>query len=97
MYMWAGGSGTAGAKMMLEGRTWRKADYLALKEVYCAYTFNAKKLKQKVGFRSLSIYASATNLLTISNLIEGDPASTTFTSGFYPQMTSVKLGLKLGF
>ena len=97
MYMWAGGSGDAGAKMMLEGRTWRKADYLSLREVYLAYTFNAKRLRQKVGFRNLSLYLTANNLLTFTSLIEGDPASTTFTSGFYPQMTSVKLGVKIGF
>ena len=99
MYMWAGGSGSgdAGAKMMLEGRTWRKADYLSLREVYLAYTFNAKRLRQKVGFRSLSLYLTANNLLTFTPLIEGDPASTTFTTGFYPQMTSLKLGVKIGF
>ena len=97
MYMWAGGSGDAGAKMMLEGRTWRKADYLSLREVYLAYTFNAKRLRQKVEFRSLSLYLTANNLLTFTPLIEGDPASTTFTTGFYPQMTSLKLGVKIGF
>ena len=97
MYMWAGGSGDAGAKMMLEGRTWRKADYLSLREVYLAYTFNAKRLRQKVGFRSMSLYLTANNLLTFTPLIEGDPASTTFTTGFYPQMTSLKLGVKIGF
>ena len=97
MYMWAGSSGDAGAKMMLEGRTWRKADYLSLREVYLAYTFNAKRLRQKVGFRSLSLYLTANNLLTFTPLIEGDPASTTFTTGFYPQMTSLKLGVKIGF
>ena len=97
MYMWAGGSGDAGAKMKLEGRTWRKADYLSLREVYLAYTFNAKRLRQKVGFRSLSLYLTANNLLTFTPLIEGDPASTTFTTGFYPQMTSLKLGVKIGF
>ena len=97
MYMWAGGSGDAGAKMMLEGRTWHKADYLSLREVYLAYTFNAKRLRQKVGFRSLSLYLTANNLLTFTPLIEGDPASTTFTTGFYPQMTSLKLGVKIGF
>ena len=97
MYMWAGGNGDAGAKMMLEGRTWRKADYLSLREVYLAYTFNAKRLRQKVGFRSLSLYLTANNLLTFTPLIEGGPASTTFTTGFYPQMTSLKLGVKIGF
>ena len=40
---------------------------------------------------------TANNLLTFTPLIEGDPASTTFTTGFYPQMTSLKLGVKIGF
>ena len=97
MYMWAGGSGDAGVNMMLAGRTWRKADYVTLKEVYFAYTFNTKRLRQRVGFRSLSLYLTATNLFSFSSLVEGDPQSTTFTSGFYPQMTSVKLGVKIGF
>ena len=96
MYSWAGTTG-AGSTMMLEGRTWRKADYISLKEVYLGYTFNAKRLRQKVGFRSLSLYLTANNLLTFTPLIEGDPASTTFTTGFYPQMTSLKLGVKIGF
>ena len=97
MYMWAGGSGDAGAKMMLEGRTWRKADYISLKEVYLGYTFRSKRVLQRAGFRNLSLYLTGTNLLTLSDLIEGDPKSTTFTTGFYPMMTSVKLGVKIGF
>ena len=28
----------------LGGRTWRKADFLTVKEVYAAYTFNGKRL-----------------------------------------------------
>ncbi len=97
MYMWAGGSGDSGAAMMLEGRTWRKADYLALKEVYLGYRFNSKKLRKSVGIDNLNIYMTANNLLTFSDLIEGDPQSTTFTNGFYPNMLSVKLGVKVGF
>ena len=52
---------------------------------------------QRAGFRNLSLYLTGTNLLTLSDLIEGDPKSTTFTTGFYPMMTSVKLGVKIGF
>ena len=96
MYMWAGTTG-AGSTMMLEGRTWRKADYISLKEVYLGYTFRSKRVLQRAGFRNLSLYLTGTNLLTLSDLIEGDPKSTTFTTGFYPMMTSVKLGVKIGF
>ena len=42
---------------------------------FIAYTFNAKRLRQKVGFRSLSLYLTANNLLTFTPLIEGDPAT----------------------
>ena len=96
MYSWAGTTG-AGSTMMLEGRTWRKADYISLKEVYLGYTFRSKRVLQRAGFRNLSLYLTGTNLLTLSDLIEGDPKSTTFTTGFYPMMTSVKLGVKIGF
>lgn len=97
MYIWAGGSGDAGVEMMLEGRTWRKADYLSLREVYLGYTFNTKKIKKKLGVDNLSFYLTGNNLWMVTNLLEGNPESTTFTSGFYPQMTSIKLGLKVGF
>ena len=96
MYSWAGTTG-AGSTMMLDGRTWRKADYISLKEVYLGYTFRSKRVLQRAGFRNLSLYLTGTNLLTLSDLIEGDPKSTTFTTGFYPMMTSVKLGVKIGF
>ena len=96
MYSWAGTTG-AGSTMMLEGRTWRKANYISLKEAYLGYTFRSKRMLQRAGFRNLSLYLTGTNLLTLSDLIEGDPKSTTFTTGFYPMMTSVKLGVKIGF
>ena len=81
----------------LGGRTWRKADFLTVKEVYAAYTFNGKRLKSSVGIDRLSIYLTANNLWTFTDLIEGNPMATRFSSGFYPIMTTVKLGVKVGF
>jgi hypothetical protein len=43
------------------------------------------------------IYASGNNLWTYTKLIEGDPERKDFQQGFYPQMATVKLGVKLVF
>ena len=97
MYMWAGGNPDNGYAMMLDGHTWRRADYLNLREVYVGYTVKSKQFYKSTGLRSLSFYATGNNLWTVTNLLEGDPQSTTFTSGFYPNMLSVKIGVKVGF
>lgn len=97
MYTWAGGAPDAGYTMMLEGRTWRKADYLNFREVYLGYTFKSTRFFKLTGLRSLNVYATGNNLWTLTNLPEGDPQSTTFLSGFYPNMLVLKLGVKIGF
>ncbi len=97
MYMWAGGDPTKSYTMMLEGRTWRKSDYVNLREIYIGYTIKSKAFLKATGLRSLNIYVTGNNIWTGTDLIEGDPQSTTFTSGFYPNMLSVKLGVKVGF
>ncbi len=97
MYMWAGGDPTKSYTMMLEGRTWRKSDYVNLREIYIGYTIKSKAFLKATGLRSLNVYATGNNIWTGTGLIEGDPQSTTFTTGFYPNMLSVKLGVKVGF
>ena len=97
MYAWGGGSSTGGFDIQIPGRTWRKADYLTLKEIYASYTFDRQKLKKALGIGSLSVYVTANNVYTFTNLIEHDPQRTTLSSGYYPMMTTLKLGIKLGF
>ena len=97
MYGWGGGSADSGYDVAIEGRTWRKADFLTIKEIYAAYTFDRKRLKKSVGINSLTFYVTANNLWTVTNLIEGNPMATNFSQGFYPLMTTVKLGVKVGF
>ncbi len=96
--VWGGGSSYYGGyETAIEGRMWRKADYLRLKEVYFGYNFKSGMLKKAVGINSMTAYITGNNLWTITNLIEGDPERKDFTQGFYPQMSSIKFGLKIGF
>jgi len=94
---WGGGEADRGYQTMIEDRFFRNADYLRLKEVYAGYTFNPDFLKRTMGISSLLVYASGNNLATFTNLIEGDPERKDFQQGFYPQMVSVRLGVKLAF
>lgn len=95
---WAGGTADIGGyDGKIEGRIWRNADYVRLKEVYMGYNFNSKALKSFAGVSNVLIYATGNNLLTLTQLIEGDPERKDFLQGFYPQMLSAKLGLKFSF
>ena len=94
---WSTTSDAAGYSTIIENRFWRNADYLRLKEIYAGYTFNPKFMHRLTGISSLLVYATANNLWTLTNLIEGDPERKDFQQGFYPQMTSIKFGVKFGF
>ncbi len=97
MLAWGGTAQLQGYATFIEDRYWRKADYLRLKEVYMGYTFKSKSLEQMIGVNDIQFYATGNNLLTITPLIEGDPERKDFYAGFYPQMSSVKIGMKLNF
>jgi len=98
MYQWAGGSsGSEGTGLALPGHTWRKADYLTLRDLYLGYSFDPKKLQGAAGVSSLTLYITGNNLLYFTDLLEGNPEATTFRDGFYPLMRTVQIGLKLGF
>lgn len=94
---WGGGEADRGYQIAVENRFWRKADYLRLKEVYLGYNINSKTLTKIAGVSNLTIYATGNNLWTLTNLIEGDPERKDFQQGFYPQMTTVKFGVKVNF
>ncbi len=90
-----GGSGTgSGYLMAVDGHTWRKSDYLTLKEVYVSYTFDGAKIN-RIGLKGLSITLTGNNLVTFTNLVEGNPQRTSLSSSYYPLMRVVKLGVKL--
>lgn len=94
---WGGGGAQEGYGIMIKDRIWRNADYLRLKQVYMAYNLSSEMLKQNIGISNVQVYFTGNNLLTFTKLIEGDPERKDFSAGFYPQMTSFKIGLKLSF
>lgn len=102
-YNWGGGgTGDDGYFYFLQDHFWRNASYLRLKELYFGYTFNTANLKQTIGFSNLLVFIQANNLWTLTPLIEGDPERKEFLYGpgdrsIYPQMITLKLGVKLGF
>lgn len=79
---------------------WRNSDYIRLKELYLGYQFYPASLKS-FGIAGLQVYLAGYNLLTLTNLIRDvDPESMTtqsWTTGWYPQTYSAKLGLKVSF
>lgn len=98
LYSMLGGSANSeGYTMAIEGQSWRKSDYLTLKELYFAYKFDGKKLQDALGVRGLSVTLTGNNLFMFSGLIEGNPQRTELSKSYYPIMRSVRLGVKLDF
>ncbi|MEO9005205.1 MAG: SusC/RagA family TonB-linked outer membrane protein [Ginsengibacter sp.] len=102
---WGGGAALEGYAAGIENRFWRNADFIRLKDVFAAYTFKPQALKKIVGISNLQVYATVNNLITITNLIEGDPErvieqtgdAKKYTYGYYPLMITAKLGVKVSF
>ena len=94
---WGGGEADRGFDIMVENRFWRNADYLRLREVYAAYTFNSKMLSRTLGTSNLTFFVTANNLWTKTKLIEGDPERKDFNQGFYPTLASIKFAIKAAF
>ena len=88
---------TGGYNAKIAGRSWRRADYLRLKEVSVGYTWSGPKIRQALGVRALKVYATGNNLLTFTDLLEGDPENKYLVWGQYPQMMTVKLGIQVSF
>jgi len=97
MYSWAGINAGQTVEMGLVGRTWRQVDYLNLRDVYLGYTFDRKKIKSKIGVNYLTLYMNGNNLLYFTDLLNGNPELTSFTTGAYPLMRTVQFGFKVGF
>lgn len=97
LLMWGGGEADRGYGIKIQDRFWRNADYLRIKEIYMGYTIKSPFLSTKAGISNFVVYASANNVYTFTKLIEGDPERKDFQQGFYPQLMTLKLGLKVVF
>lgn len=97
---WSGyneSSTTGGYNAKLLGHSWRVADYLRLKELNIGYTINTPAVKRVIGLQAIRVYLTGNNLLTFTDLLEGDPESKYLVWGQYPHMRTVKMGLQLTF
>ncbi|MCQ2185024.1 MAG: SusC/RagA family TonB-linked outer membrane protein, partial [Bacteroidales bacterium] len=98
---WSGSSEssstTAGYTAKIMGASWRKSDFLRLKELSLSYTFDGPRFKKSLGCDSMQLYFIANNLLTFTDLIEGDPEFKYLIWGAYPMMRTFKLGFRLNF
>lgn len=83
--------------LLIEGRTWRRSDYVRLKEASLSYTWSGREFRRKTGMQGIKLYVTGNNLLTFTGLLEGDPESKVLTDGAYPHMRTVKLGLQFTF
>ena len=96
-YSMLGGSSNDAYAMQIEGQSWRKSDYLTLKEASISYRFDNKQVGRVLGLSGLTVNLTGTNLFTLSDLIEGSPQRITLATSYYPIMRSVKLGVKMDF
>ncbi|WP_240916428.1 TonB-dependent receptor [Pedobacter sp. HDW13] len=82
------------------------SSYIKLRTVSFNYRFDKSKWMQRAGLLNVSLFASATNLFTITKYPGNDPETTNDTysvgGGYfdvsnYPTVKTFSLGLKLGF
>jgi hypothetical protein len=95
--VWGGGEADRGYQTIIKDRYFRNASYLRLKDLYIGYNIKAPGLTKSIGISNLNVYVSGSNIFTITPLIEGDPEATNFYQGYYPQMTTYRVGVKFGF
>ena len=74
----------------------RDASYIRLKNVEMGYNFKGKLL-QKIGVKSLRLYANGYNLLTFDRLKVADPESKTGKYPAYPLTKVFNVGVKMNF
>ena len=53
-------------------------------------------MKNFLGVKSLRAYITGNNLLTFTDLLEGDPESKYLVWGDYPHMRTIKIGVQIG-
>jgi TonB-linked outer membrane protein, SusC/RagA family/TonB-dependent outer membrane receptor, SusC/RagA subfamily, signature region len=95
--VWGGGEADRGYQTIIKDRFFRNCSYLRLKDLYIGYNIKSAAMNKSVGIANVLVYVTGSNIFTITPLIEGDPEATTFYQGYYPQMTTYRVGVKFGF
>ena len=93
---WNPVSDATGYTTYLQDRLWRNADYFKLKDIYINYKIKPKGQRIS-GLADINLFATGHNIFMVTKLIEGDPERKDFMRGFYPQMRTIKFGVKLAF
>lgn len=93
-YMW---TGTNWNYLGIPGVTWRKSDYFDISEVYVAYTFKTKRIKQAMGIDGLTVNLVANNVYTFTNWPETSPQMFKTSTMYFPMIRTLKCGLKVSF
>jgi len=107
MYSWAGGTsmnawGTSvnsytGYDLALPGYTWRRSDYLTIKEMSLSYRFNGPGVRRVLGVDNISVGVTCNNLYTFTDIVDVDPQRQTTAISYYPTMRVVKFNVNLSF
>lgn len=98
MYAWGGGTSTyPGYDLALQDFTWKRSNYLTVKEVMVSYKFAGPAVRRALGVQHLAVGLSCNNLWTFSNFDDVDPQRLTTATNYYPTMRVLKLNVNLAF
>lgn len=98
MYAWGGGTSTyPGYNLAIPDFTWKRSDYMTVKEVMVSYRFSGPNIKRILGVKHLAVGLVCNNLWTFSYIKDTDPQRLTTAANSYPTMRMLKLNVNLAF
>lgn len=98
MYAWGGGTSTyPGYNLAIPDFTWKRSDYMTVKEVMVSYRFSGPNIKRILGVKHLAVGLVCNNLWTFYNIKDTDPQRLTTAANSYPTMRMLKLNVNLAF
>lgn len=98
MYAWGGGTSTyPGYNLAIPDFTWKRSDYMTVKEVMVSYRFSGPNIKRILGVKHLAVGLVCNNLWTFSDIKDTDPQRLTTAANSYPTMRMLKLNVNLAF
>ncbi len=98
MYAWGGGTSTyPGYNLAIPDFTWKRSDYMTIKEVMVQYRFSGPNINRILGVKHLAVGLVCNNLWTFSNIKDTDPQRLTTAANSYPTMRMLKLNVNLAF